>query len=91
MQDSLVTNNFSTVNPIVTKLRSQMHLGTFTLRCCQGSHAKVKGHLRSNLSKFTCKTPVTNNFATVIPIMTKFGSQMDLGNLRAVVPSGVTC
>ena len=49
LQDSLVTNNFPTVNPNVTKLESQVHFGSWF---CHGSHAKIKGHLRSYIKVY---------------------------------------
>ena len=34
---------------------------------------------------------VTYNFTTINSVVTKLGSQMHMGNLHAMVPSGVTC
>ena len=43
LQDFLVTINFATVNPIVSKLGSQVHLGNRCVAVTR-SHAKAKGH-----------------------------------------------
>ena len=46
--------------------------GTFTQFCCQRSHAKVKGHLSSNVEVYLQDSLVTNNFAIGYPIVLLF-------------------